>query len=165
LSWDSHMRDHLISLTTNLGTLSCKRLTIIHIWVWQYQIISHGISTSTRSQPLLTALLASLWEIFTHAHYTLKFQPTKHWCDHFWNTPPVYGIHTQKFSNKIEMTQRRAARFCFNDYKTKSERCVTEMINKLELESPHHIPQRSVWSPIHPDWKTHKTCPTILTAF
>jgi hypothetical protein len=47
----------------------------------------------------------------------------------------VWDPHTKILSNKIEMTQRRAARFCFNDYKTKSEGCVTEMINKLELES------------------------------
>ena len=50
----------------------------------------------------------------------------------------VWDIHTKTLVNKIEMVQRRAARFCHNDYKTIEKGCVSEMIRKLNLE-PLHI--------------------------
>ena len=42
--------------------------------------------------------------------------------------------HTKTLVNKIEMVQRRAARFCHNDYKTMEKGCMSEMIGKLNLE-------------------------------
>ena len=46
----------------------------------------------------------------------------------------VWDPHTKTLVNKIEMVQRRAARFCHNDYKTIEKGCVSEMIRKLNLE-------------------------------
>ena len=46
----------------------------------------------------------------------------------------VWDPHTKTFVNKIEMVQRRAARFCHNDYKTIEKGCMSEMIGKLNLE-------------------------------
>ena len=46
----------------------------------------------------------------------------------------VWDPHTKTLVNKIEMVQRRAARFCHNDYKTIEKGCVSEMIMKLNLE-------------------------------
>ena len=46
----------------------------------------------------------------------------------------VWDPHTKTVVNKIEMVQRRAARFCHNDYKTIERRCMSEMIRKLNLE-------------------------------
>ena len=47
----------------------------------------------------------------------------------------VWDPYTKVLTNKIEMVQRRAARFCLNDYKTKSKGCVTEMLHKLNWDS------------------------------
>ena len=41
---------------------------------------------------------------------------------------------TKTLVNKIEMGQRRAARFCHNDYITIEKGCMSEMIGKLNLE-------------------------------
>ena len=46
----------------------------------------------------------------------------------------VWDPHTKKLSCKIDSVQRRAARFCFNDFRSKSEGAVSDMINKLEWE-------------------------------
>ena len=45
----------------------------------------------------------------------------------------VWDPHTKTLKNKIEMVQRRAARFCHNDYETIEKGCVSEMIRKLNL--------------------------------
>ena len=45
----------------------------------------------------------------------------------------VWDPHTKTLVNKIEMVQRRAARFCHNDYKTIEKGCMSEMIGKLNL--------------------------------
>ena len=45
----------------------------------------------------------------------------------------VWDPHTKTLVNKIEMVQRRAARFCHNDYKTIEKGCVSGMIRKLNL--------------------------------
>ena len=46
---------------------------------------------------------------------------------------PVWSPHTQQNINKLEMTQRRAARWVHNDYSYQSS--VTEMLNKLNWRS------------------------------
>ena len=46
----------------------------------------------------------------------------------------VWDPYTKTLVNKIEMIQRRAARFCHNDYKTIEKGCMSEMIGKLNLE-------------------------------
>ena len=46
----------------------------------------------------------------------------------------VCDTHTNTLVNKIEMVQRRVARFCHNDYKTIEKGCMCEMIDKLYLE-------------------------------
>ena len=46
----------------------------------------------------------------------------------------VWDPHTKTLVNKIEMVQRRAARFCHNDYKTIKKGRMSEMIEKLNLE-------------------------------
>ena len=46
----------------------------------------------------------------------------------------VWDPHTKTLKNKIEMVQRRAARFCHNDYKTIEKGRVSEMIRKLNLQ-------------------------------
>ena len=46
----------------------------------------------------------------------------------------MWDPHTQVLVNKIEMVQRRAARFCHNDYTSRETGCVSEMIKKLHLE-------------------------------
>ena len=65
----------------------------------------------------------------------------------------VWDPHTKTLVNKIEMVQRRAARFCHNDYKTIEKGCMSEMIGKLNLEplnirrtkchnqTTHNVPQ------------------------
>ena len=47
----------------------------------------------------------------------------------------VWEPHTKILTNKLESIQRRAARFCLNDFKSKSPSSVTNMIIKLEWES------------------------------
>ena len=44
------------------------------------------------------------------------------------------GPHTKTLVNKVEIVQRRAARFRHNDYKTIEKGCMSEMIGKLKLE-------------------------------
>ena len=57
--------------------------------------------------------------IFTHAPNIIKNLPTQLLFVHFLNIHHPYGTpHTKTLVNKIEMVQRRAARFCHNDYKT-----------------------------------------------
>ena len=46
----------------------------------------------------------------------------------------TWDPNTNTLVNKIEMVQRRAARFCRNDYKTIEHGCVSGMIGKLLLE-------------------------------
>ena len=46
----------------------------------------------------------------------------------------MHVSHTKILVNEIEMVQRRAARFCHNDYKTIEEGWMSEMIGKLNLE-------------------------------
>ena len=45
----------------------------------------------------------------------------------------VWDPHTQTLINQIEMVQRRAARFCLNDYTSREAGCVSEMLNQLKL--------------------------------
>ena len=45
----------------------------------------------------------------------------------------VWDPHTQTLINQIEMVQRRAARFCLNDYISREAGCVSEMLNQLKL--------------------------------
>ena len=47
----------------------------------------------------------------------------------------VWEPYTKNLTNKLESVQRRAARFCLNDFRSKSPGCVTNMIKKLEWES------------------------------
>ena len=47
----------------------------------------------------------------------------------------VWEPYTKNLINKLESVQRRAARFCPNDFRSKSPGCVTNMIKKLEWES------------------------------
>ena len=44
------------------------------------------------------------------------------------------SIITKILVNKVEMVQRRAARFCHNDYKTIEMGCMSEMIGQLNFE-------------------------------
>ena len=46
----------------------------------------------------------------------------------------VWDPHTKTLVNKIKMIQRRAARCCHNDNKTIEKGCMSEMIEKLNLE-------------------------------
>ena len=47
----------------------------------------------------------------------------------------VWEPYTKSLINKLESVQRRAARFCLNDFRSRSPGCVTNMIKKLEWES------------------------------
>ena len=46
----------------------------------------------------------------------------------------VWDPHTQVLINQIEMVQRRAARFCLNDYTSREAGCVSEMLKQLDLQ-------------------------------
>ena len=46
----------------------------------------------------------------------------------------VWDLLTKTLVHKIEMVQRRAARFCHNDHKTIGKGCVSEMIRTVNLE-------------------------------
>ena len=46
----------------------------------------------------------------------------------------VWDPQTQTLINQIEMVQRRAARFCLNDYTSREAGCVSEMLNQLHLQ-------------------------------
>lgn len=46
----------------------------------------------------------------------------------------VWDPHTQVVINKIEMVQRRAARFCLTDYTSRETGCVSQMLTKINLE-------------------------------
>ena len=61
--------------------------------------------------------------------YTTLVRPLLEFSSSVWDPP-----HTKTLVNKIEMVQRRAARFSHNDYKTIEKGCVSEMIRKLNLE-------------------------------
>ena len=60
--------------------------------------------------------------------YTTRVRPLLEYSSSIWDP------HTKTLVNKIEMVQRRAARFCRNDYKTIEQGCMSEMIGKLNLE-------------------------------
>ena len=47
----------------------------------------------------------------------------------------VWDPHTKILTNKLESIQRRAARFCSNDFRSRSPGAVTNMIEKLEWET------------------------------
>ena len=47
----------------------------------------------------------------------------------------VWDPYTQSLTHKIEMVQRRAARFVTGDNQTKSKGCMSNMLNKLDWES------------------------------
>ena len=50
----------------------------------------------------------------------------------------VWDPHLQKDINKIEKTQRQAARFITKDYKSRTEGCVTNMLQDLGLPTLQH---------------------------
>ena len=45
----------------------------------------------------------------------------------------IWDPYIQKKVTKLECVQRQAARFITNDYKTKSEGCMTKMLQELDL--------------------------------
>ncbi|XP_072023123.1 uncharacterized protein [Amphiura filiformis] len=47
----------------------------------------------------------------------------------------TWDPYTQVLNNKLEMVQRRAARFVSGDYKSKSQGCMTELLRQLDWES------------------------------
>ena len=57
---------------------------------------------------------------------TMGLETNDHHC---WDPHMVKGIHP------IEKVQRQAARFIMKDYRSRWEGCVTDMLNKLELQS------------------------------
>ena len=69
----------------------------------------------------------------------------------------VWDLHTQILINQIEMVQRRAARFCLNDYTSTEVGCVSGMLktvtptttnNQTNKQTRHHTPENQPWAPI-----------------
>ena len=60
----------------------------------------------------------------------VKKLPTQPLFIRFWNTLNPYGIYTPRvLINKIEMVQRRAARFCYNEYTPNETGFATDLIH------------------------------------
>ena len=57
-------------------------------------------------------------------------QHTARWSDQCSTTHPLYRIHI----NKEEQVQRRAARYVYNDYVTRTPGCVTAMVRDIGWE-------------------------------
>ena len=82
--------------------------------------------------------------------YTTLVRPLLEYSSSIWDP------HTQTLINQIEMVQRRAARFCLNDYTSRETGCVSETKpitltstkNQTNKHTPHHTPQSHLWTPI-----------------
>ena len=61
-------------------------------------------------------------------HWFLHVRPLPEYSSSVWDP------HTQTLINQIEMVQRRAARFCLNDYTSREAGCVSEMLNQSHLQ-------------------------------
>ena len=48
---------------------------------------------------------------------------------------PVWDPHAQNLSHQLEYVQRRAARYVFSDFHSRTPGCVTDMLRSLEWES------------------------------
>ena len=89
-------------------------------------LLSH--CTANRTLAFVTRNLYSCPQHIKKSAYTTLVRPLLEYSSSVWDP------HTRTLVNKIEMVQRRAARFCHNDYKTIEKGCVSEMIRKLNLE-------------------------------
>ena len=84
--------------------------------------------TANRTLAFVRRNLYSCPQHIKKSAYTTLVRPLLEYSSSVWDP------HTKTLVNKIEMVQRRAARFCHNDYKTIEKGCVSEMIRKLNLE-------------------------------
>ena len=104
-----------------LGVHITKDLT------WNKHI--HQITaTANRTLAFVRRNLYSCPQHIKKSAYTTLVRPLLEYSSSVWDP------HTKTLVNKIEMVQRRAARFCYNDYKTIEKGCMSEMIGKLNLE-------------------------------
>ena len=85
-------------------------------------------ATANRTLAFVRRNLYSCPQHIKKSAYTTLVRPLLEYSSSVWDP------HTKTLVNKIEMIQRRAARFCHNDYKTIEKGCVAEMIRKLNLE-------------------------------
>ena len=85
-------------------------------------------ATANRTLAFVRRNLYSCPQHIKKSAYTTLVRPLLEYSSSVWDP------HTKTLVNKIEMVQRRAARFCHNDYKTIEKGCVSEMIRKLNLE-------------------------------
>lgn len=46
----------------------------------------------------------------------------------------VWDYHTQANVKRLEQVQRRASRFVYNDYRTRTPGCITQMLNNLKWD-------------------------------
>ena len=85
-------------------------------------------ATANRTLAFVRRNLYSCPQHIKQSAYTTLVRPLLEYSSSVWDS------HTKTLVNKIEMVQRRAARFCHNDYKTIEKGCMSEMIGKLNLE-------------------------------
>ena len=85
-------------------------------------------ATANRTLAFVRRNLYSCPQHIKKSAYTTLVRPLLEYSSSVWDP------HTKTLVNKIEMVQRRAARFCHDDYKTIEKGCVSEMIRKLNLE-------------------------------
>ena len=78
-------------------------------------------STTIRTIAFARRNLYSCPQHIKQSAYTTLVRPLLEYSSSVWDP------HTKTLVNKIEMVQRRAARFCHNDYKTIEKGCVSEM--------------------------------------
>ena len=104
-----------------LGVCITKDLT------WNKHI--HRITASAnRTLAFIRRNLHSCPQNIKTTAYTTLVRPLLEYSSSVWDP------HTQVLINKIEMVQRRAARFCHNNYTSRETGCVSEMIKKLHIE-------------------------------
>ena len=101
-----------------LGVHITKDLT------WNKHI--HQITaTANRTLAFVRRNLYSCPQHINKSAYITLVRPLLEYSSSVWET------HTNTLVIKIEMVQRRAARFCHNDYKTIEKGCVSDMIRNL----------------------------------
>ena len=102
----------------------------VHItkYLTWYKHIHQITATANRTLAFVTRNLYSCPQHISKSVYTTLVRPLLEYSSSVWDP------HTKTLVNKIEMDQRRAARFCHNDYKIIEHGCMSEMIGTLHLE-------------------------------
>ena len=105
-------------------------------WAFTFPTSFLGTLIFIKFHPRRTGLLASSCVISTLVQNMWKNLRTKHLLRPLLEySSAAWDPYTKNVTNQIEKVQKRAARFVSNDFTSRSEGCVTEIIQSLEWTS------------------------------